>query len=237
MKSESPEKAERNPKTKSRLIEKIGTIQNTLTSIQRKDSDPPKPERLKIRTAVDTLKAELESKNKQLASVTEKELSTIEQDIKELKMRADALSARSFLIDEIALIEKILHSPRVGLFRRSQLEQLRSEINERKQKLESWPDSELTSFRANLDRIRESANTLVIQPSFATRLRSISMLVWIGIIPAVLLLYMGIVAMWQRNHQNEIQTIAAMTSTAMPTATATFPRSPAITLTPVTPVP
>jgi hypothetical protein len=112
------------------------------------------------------------------------------------------------------------------------LDFLRSEINDRKQKLASLEDNELSSFRQGLTKIREGAETLIIQPSFAPRLRSMSALIWISIIPLLILIYATSVAIWQRDHQKEIHEIATMTASAMPTATATLAATPVVTFTP-----
>jgi hypothetical protein len=204
---------------KSRILEQIGNIAKILKLLRDKESDPSSPEKEEIRKNVASLEAEIENQIKRVDFLTEKDLPSLQKDVQKIKEKADALATRSFLTHEIGLIGMLLGSARVGFLKRAQLDFLRSEINDRKQKLASLQDYELSSFRQDLTKIREGAETLIIQPSFAPRLRSMSALVWLSIIPLLILLYASSIAIWQRGHQTEIHATATYIASAMPSAT------------------
>ena len=220
---------------KSRILEQIGNIAKTLPPLKDKESDPSSPEQEEILNNVASLEAEIENQKKRVDFLTEKDIPSLKKDIEQIKEKADALATRSFLTHETGLIGRLLDSARVGFFKRTQLDFLRSEINDRKQKLASLQDNELSSFRQDLTKIREGAETLIIQPSFAPRLRSMSALIWLSIIPLLILIYASWIAIWQRGHQTEIHATATFIASAMPSATlpAAPSATPVVTFTPV----
>ena len=204
---------------KSRILEQIGNIAKILKLLKDKESDPSSPEKEEIRKNVASLDAEIENQKKRVDFLTEKDIPSLQKDIEQIKEKADALATRSFLTHEIGLIGMLLGSARVGFLKRAQLASLRSAINDRKQKLASLQDNELSFFRQDLTKIREGAETLIIQPSFAPRLRSMSALVWLSIIPLLILIYASSIAIWQRGHQIEIHATATYIASAIPSAT------------------
>lgn len=220
---------------KSRLSGNLGTIENTLTSIKNKKLAAAGPEREKIIQAVDVLLKELTDQQESVDALTEKQFSDLQTKIDQLETKVDTLATRSFLTNEIGLLGKILESARVGLFRRGKLSQLVEEVKQQQQRLTTLTDDELVSFRHTIGEIKERSETLIIHPSLTSMIQSGAAIFLLAIIPVALVLYMLVTIRWQTIHQNEIQTIAAMTGSAIPTLTLT--NSLEATPTSVTPSP
>jgi protein tyrosine phosphatase (PTP) superfamily phosphohydrolase (DUF442 family) len=222
---------------RSRILEQIGNIARILRPLKDNESDPSRPEQEEIRKNVTSLETEIENQKVRVDSLTEKDLPSVQKDIDQIKEKADALATRSFLAHEIGLIGNLLGSTRVGFLKRRQLDLLRSEIDDRRQKLASLQDNELSAFRQDLTKIREGAETLIIQPSFAPRLRSMSALIWIGLIPFILLVYIVYFALWQQVNKVDIHATATVYAATYPSPTLIETAIPAVTLTAVTQAP
>jgi uncharacterized phage infection (PIP) family protein YhgE len=204
---------------KSRILEQIGNIARILKPLKDNASDPASPEQEEIRKNVAALETEIENQKKQVDVLNEKDLPGLQNDVEQIKEKADALATRSFLTHEVGLIAKLLSSTRVGFLKRKQLASLRSKINDRKERLASLQDHELSSFRQDLNKIREGAETLIIQPSVAPRLRSMSALIWLGLIPFLLFVYMTYYSLLQHWDRDLIHQTATAYASAYPSAT------------------
>jgi hypothetical protein len=190
----------------SLLVNQLDEIGKTLEPMQDPDSQ--------------ALQYQLEDKKKKLASVSKKELPGLHKEILALKERADTLSTKSFLINEIGRIDKILGSAKSRPFiRRSELESLEKEKNDKRKRLQSADESELASLRKEIDKLKEDVDAFVTRESWRARLGRISAIAWLLIIPCLILAYSGWVASWQWRVQPTIQTFQMQTATAN-TATA-----------------
>jgi hypothetical protein len=241
--------------TKSRLLEQIDDIQNTLRLIKAADASSQDDERKKLDEQALLLKSKLEDTKKQLESLAGNKLfsaqDSLQTDIAEMKVQATALATRSFLIEEIGVIANILKSAQVSPFKRAELEFLQNEIGDRRSGLESILDWELTSFRRDIVKLKDRAEAVVVRQGFLAWLRSLSVLFWLGLVPALLLVYMSYYAFWQYRNQADIDKTATVFAATHPSATippaasetptVTLTQSvsaiPEVTFTPITPGP
>jgi predicted AAA+ superfamily ATPase len=176
----------------------------------------------------DTLRLEKEDKRKKLESIDKKELPAIQKEIHNIKERAEILVTKSFLSGEIDVIEKILVSMKGNPLKSAELKSLEDEKEKKKERLQSVDENELVSLRKEISKMKERAESLASKESWLVRLSQVSVLVWLGIIPLLLVLYTGYVAILQWNSQPVIhiyatETAVAVTQTAqaMPTPTET----------------
>lgn len=175
----------------------------------------------------DALRSEKEDTKKKLETVVKTDVPSLQEAVRNLKERTEILATRSFLLGEIDLIEKMLVSIRVNPSKSAQLKSLESEKEDKKRSLQSADDYELAALRKEINKIKERAESLASRESWLVRLGKVSVLVWLGIIPLLIALYTGYVAILQRNSQKEIrdyaatQTAVSATQSAMPITTET----------------
>jgi hypothetical protein len=190
----------------SLLVNQIDEVGKTLQPMQDPDSQ--------------ALQSQLEDKKKKLASVSKKELPGLQKEILALKEQADTLSTKSFLLNEIDRIDKILGSAKSRPFiRRSELEALEEEKKDQRKRLQSADENELASLRKTINKLKEDVDAFVTREGWRARLGRISAIAWLLIIPCLILFYSGWVASWQWRVQPTIQTFQMQTATAQ-TATA-----------------
>jgi len=175
----------------------------------------------------DALRSEKEETKKKLESVVKTDLPSLQEAIRNLKERTELLATRSFLLGEIGVIEKMLVSIRVNPSKRTQLKSLEAEKEDKKRNLQSADDYELAALRKEINKIKERVESLATRESWLVRLGKVSVLVWLAIIPLLIAIYTGYIAILQRNSQTEIrdyaitQTAVAATQTEMASATET----------------
>lgn len=206
--------------TTSFLQNEIGEIEKILKPLNDAESD--------------SLRSEKEDKKKKLESVDKKDLPSLREEVRNLKEKTEILATRSFLLGEIGIIEKILVSIKADPSKRAELSSLEQEKEGKKNRLQVADEYELASLRKEISKIKERAESLVTKESLLVRLSRVSVLFWLGIIPLLIAIYAGYIAIVQWNSQPQIrdyaitQTAVAATQTAMSSATET----PTITPTP-----
>ena len=166
----------------------------------------------------DALRSEKEDTKKKLETVVKTDVPSLQEAVRNLKERTEILATRSFLLGEIDLIEKMLVSMRVNPSKSAQLKSLESETGDKKKSLQSADDYELSALRKEINKIKERAESLDSRESWLVRLGKVSVLVWLMIIPLLIALYTGYIAILQWNSQEEIRDFAiTQTAQAMPT--------------------
>jgi hypothetical protein len=169
----------------------------------------------------DSLRSEKEDQKKKLESIDKKELPAIQEEIHDIKERAEALVTKSFLLGEIGVIEKMLVSIRVNPLKRAELKSLEDEKEDKKKRLQSVHEYELVTLRKEISKMKERAESLATKESWLAKLSRVSILVWLGIIPLLIAIYAGYIAIVQWNSQDLIHDYATQTAEAMPTPTET----------------
>jgi hypothetical protein len=81
-----------------------------------------------------------------------------------------------------------------------------------------------------VDEIEERAELLVTRPGLFERIESVSVFVWLSILPLLILIYASWIAIWQRGHQPEIRATATYIASIMSNA---IPIAPTYTPTPI----
>lgn len=173
-------------------------------------------------TDAEALRLQLEDKKNKLGSVDKKELPSLQNEILALKERADYLSTKSFLFNEIGRIENTLVTAKSKPFyKRSEWESLEAEKNEKKARLKSADETELVSLRKEINELKDSAESFADRETWREKLSRVSPFIWLGFIPLIIVIYAGVIAVVQWNNQGIINTYATRTAKAMPTATVT----------------
>ena len=175
----------------------------------------------------DSLRSEMEDKKKHLESVDKTALPSLQEEIRTLKESAETLITKSFLSDEIDLIEKMLVSIKVNRLKRAELNSLELEKEDKKKRLQSADEYELATLRKEIGKIKEKAESLASRESWPVRLSRVSVLVWLGFIPLLIALYIGYLAILQWQNQPQIRRLATQTAQAMPTVTPSTTATPA----------
>jgi len=165
------------------------------------------------------LRSEKEASKQKLTSVNKTDLPSLREEIRNIKERTGALVTQSFLSAEIELIEKILASIKDNRSKRTELRSLELEKEAKKKKLQSADEYGLASLRKDIGKLKERAESLAAKESWFARLKRVSIVVWLWIIPLLIAIYTGYIAIWQGVKQPTIQAIQLETSTAQ-TATA-----------------
>jgi hypothetical protein len=183
----------------------------------------------------DSLRSEKEGKKKKLESVDKKDLPSLQEEVHNIKERAETLVTKSFLLGEVDLIEKMLVSIRVNPSKHAELKSLELEKEDKKRSLQSADEYELAVMRKEINKLKERVESLATRESWLVRLSRVSVLVWLGFIPLLIAIYASYIAIVQWNSQPQIRDYAAtQTSEAMPTPTliATEAPTPVSTATP-----
>ena len=182
----------------------------------------------------DSLRSEKEDKKRKLESIDKKELPAIQEEIHNIKERAETLVTKSFLLGEIGVIEKMLVSIRVNPLERAELRSLEEEKEDTKKRLQSGDDYELVSLRKEISKMKERAESLASRESWLAKLSRVSILVWLWIIPLLVAIYASYIAILQWNSQPQIRDYATtQTAEAMRTLTPSATEAPATTSTPI----
>src|SRR5688572_2149990 len=184
----------------------------------------------------DSLRSEKEGKKKNLESVDKKDLPSLQEAVLNIKERAETLVTKSFLLGEVDLIEKMLGSIRVNPSKHAELKSLELEKEDKKRSLQSADEYELAILRKEINKIKERAESLASRESWLVRLSRVSVLVWLGIIPLLIVLYISYLAVLQWNSQPQIRDYATtQTAEAMPTVTPSATETAAPSLPTATP--
>jgi len=195
------------------LFEEIDEIEKILEPLKAAESD--------------SLRSEMEEQKKNLESVDKTALPSLQEEIRNIKESAETLVTKSFLSDEIDLIEKMLVSIKVNRLKRAELNFLELEKEVKKKRLQSADEYELAALRKEIGKIKERAESLASRESWPVRLSRVSVLVWLGFIPLLIALYTGYLAILQWQNQPQIRRFATQTAEAMPTVTPSATEAPA----------
>jgi hypothetical protein len=174
----------------------------------------------------DSLRSEMEDKKKKLESVDKTALPSLQEAIRNIKESAETLVTKSFLSDEIDIIEKMLVSIRGNRLKRSELNSLELEKEDKKKRLQSADEYELAALRKEIGKIKEKAESLASRENWLVRLSRVSVLAWLGFIPLLIAIYASYIAIVQWNSQTIIHNYATQTAQAMPTPTETLTPTP-----------
>src|SRR5215208_6539300 len=172
------------------------------------------------------LKSEMVDKRQRLKALKDDELSSflasIQTDISDITEKGETLITKAFLQGEIGRIEKIIGSIKVNPLRRAELKDLEAEKEDKKKMLASTAEYDLSALRKEITKLKERADSLTAKEGLFVKLGRVSILVWLGIIPLLIAIYVGYFAILQGSSQTLIHDFATQTAQALPTPTATM---------------